>query len=136
MERCAPLLPLTGRPRHHPPRHHPPFHRRPPWESPMRAVALIAALAVLAACRPVAGSSPNATDPERLGGPGQREPETREDDPVSAPDYEEDEEYEEALPVHQYIVDDLIRGEGDAARREVGRAAACDHRLLSALSLL
>uniref|UniRef100_A0A8B9F458 Amphiregulin n=1 Tax=Amazona collaria TaxID=241587 RepID=A0A8B9F458_9PSIT len=65
----------------------------------MRAVPLIAALAVLAACRPVAGSSPNATHLERLGGPGQREPETREG------------EYEEALPVHQYIVDDLIRVE-------------------------
>ncbi|KAM6429250.1 amphiregulin [Rhynochetos jubatus] len=75
----------------------------------MRAVALIAALAVLAACRPVAGASPNATEPERRGGHGQREPEAREGDAVSGPDYEEDEEYEEALPVHQYIVDDLIR---------------------------
>lgn len=77
----------------------------------------------LTACRPVAGSSPNATDPERLGGPGQREPETREGETMADPDYEEDEEYEEALPVHQYIVDDLIRGEGDAARGEVGSAA-------------
>ncbi|XP_009947444.1 PREDICTED: amphiregulin, partial [Leptosomus discolor] len=38
-------------------------------------------------------------------------PEAREGEAVSGPDYEEDEEYEEALPVHQYIVDDLIRVE-------------------------
>lgn len=34
---------------------------------------------------------------------------------MPGPDYEEDEEeYEEAPPVHQYIVDDLIRGESAA----------------------
>ncbi|XP_009466943.1 PREDICTED: amphiregulin [Nipponia nippon] len=44
-------------------------------------------------------------------GPGQGEPEAREAEAASGPDYEEDEEYEEALPVHQYIVDDLIRVE-------------------------
>ncbi|XP_008642545.1 PREDICTED: amphiregulin [Corvus brachyrhynchos] len=41
-----------------------------------------------------------------------REPGSREGEPVPGPDYEEDEEeYEEAPPVHQYIVDDLIRVE-------------------------
>lgn len=76
----------------------------------MRAVVLMAALAVLAANRAAAGSSPNATEPQRHGEPGSREGE-----PVPAPDYEEDEEeYEEAPPVHQYIVDDLIRGESAA----------------------
>lgn len=70
----------------------------------------------LTACRPAAGSSPNATEPQRHGATGQREPEARE--VLSGPDYEEDEEYEEAVPVHQYIVDDLIRGEsGPGVRR-------------------
>lgn len=73
----------------------------------------------LTACRLVAGSSPNITEPERRGDPGQREPEAREGEAVSGPDYEEDEEYEEALPVHQYIVDDLIRGES-ASRQGPG----------------
>lgn len=59
-----------------------------------------------------AGSSPNATEPQRHG---EREPGSREGEPVPGPDYEEDEEeYEEAPPVHQYIVDDLIRGESAA----------------------
>lgn len=97
----------------------------------------------LTACRLVAGSSPNATEPERRGDPGQREPEAREGEAVSGPDYEEDEEYEETLPVHQYIVDDLIRGEsasppgagagcevGSSARRGRGLSGG-GHRLLS-----
>ena len=106
----------------------------------------------LTACRPVAGSSTNATEPERHGSPGQREPEAREGEVVSGPDYEEDEEYEEALPVHQYIVDDLIRGEsaalparGDGVRCVMGSSAQqcrawglslCEHRLLPNLPLL
>ncbi|OPJ75993.1 amphiregulin [Patagioenas fasciata monilis] len=77
----------------------------------MRLVVVLAALVALVACRPVAGSAPNATEPERHGDPGHRESEAREGDAVSGPDYEEDEEYEEVLPVHQYIVDDLIRVE-------------------------
>ncbi|XP_067153164.1 amphiregulin isoform X2 [Apteryx mantelli] len=77
----------------------------------MRAVALLAALAALAACRLAAASSANATEPERRRAPGPREPLARVGEAVSAADYEEDEEYEEAAPVHQYIVDDLIRVE-------------------------
>ncbi|XP_035181962.1 amphiregulin [Oxyura jamaicensis] len=69
----------------------------------MRAVALLVALAVLAA-RLAAASSPNGTQP------GPREAEARQGEAVSGPDYEEEED-EEALPVHQYIVDDLIRVE-------------------------
>ncbi|KAJ7412521.1 Amphiregulin [Willisornis vidua] len=62
-----------------------------------------------ASSRPACGSSPNATEPQRRG---ERQPESREGEPVPGPDYEEDEEeYEEAPPVHQYIVDDLIRVE-------------------------
>ncbi|KAF2976432.1 hypothetical protein EK904_013664 [Melospiza melodia maxima] len=59
--------------------------------------------------RAAAGSSPNATEPRRHE---EREAGSREGEPVPGPDYEEDEEeYEEAPPVHQYIVDDLIRVE-------------------------
>lgn len=77
----------------------------------------------LTACRPVAASSPNSTEPQRHGGSVQREPEVvREGEAVPAADYEEDEEYEEAPPVHQYIVDDLIRGEPDGARCEAAPA--------------
>uniref|UniRef100_A0A8C9G8T0 Amphiregulin n=1 Tax=Pavo cristatus TaxID=9049 RepID=A0A8C9G8T0_PAVCR len=69
----------------------------------MRAAALLAALAVLAACRTAAASEPNGTEPERRGGP--REPE-----PALGSDYEE-EEYEEAPLAHQYLVGDLVRVE-------------------------
>lgn len=66
----------------------------------------------LKANRAAAGSSPNATELQRHE---EREPGSREGEPVPGPDYEEDEEeYEEAPPVHQYIVDDLIRGESAA----------------------
>uniref|UniRef100_A0A8C0VM51 Amphiregulin n=1 Tax=Cyanistes caeruleus TaxID=156563 RepID=A0A8C0VM51_CYACU len=63
----------------------------------------------LKASRAAAGSSPNATEPQRHE---EREPGSREGELVPGPDYEEDEEEdEEAPPVHQYIVDDLIRVE-------------------------
>ncbi|KAI6069466.1 Amphiregulin [Aix galericulata] len=71
----------------------------------MRALALLVALAALAA-RLAAASAANGTQP------GPREAEGRQGEAVPGPDYEEEEEEgEEALPVHQYIVDDLIRVE-------------------------
>lgn len=66
--------------------------------APLTAPSLLTA-------RLAAASSPNGTQP------GPREAEARQGEAVSGPDYEEEEDDEEALPVHQYIVDDLIRGE-------------------------
>lgn len=81
--------------------------------APLTAPSLLTA-------RLAAASAANGTQP------GPREAEGRQGEAVPSPDYEEEEEEgEEALPVHQYIVDDLIRGEAAVPPRGCASPAPC-----------